>query len=454
MTPATRRLASLGSTLFSFAIVLTTAACGPNTNGSGDGSTRDGSALDGSGGMDAASDGARRDGSTGTDAGDHMVCPGMGTELTGTVLSPNGQDPIFGAVVYVTPTEPAAISPGVGCDSCQVPPEALGFATTGADGRFTISHAYDDGGPVNLVIQKGRFRRIVRLDTSGCMPQALTAAQTTLPGRSGTDVSCPRILVATMVNDDIATVLTRIGITEFDMMDGCRSASSSSAISACPLGQLLADPARIAQYNMVLLPCGSLGQFHTWQVLPQNVISGLQGFLQAGGRLYASDLSYGVIQRPFPTAFNFAGGTTLAQNGNDPADVGLGGSRATPRSYEGIIDDPDLLAWMSGRGALLPNNHVQLTEFLNPWGAIDTVGANATTWVHASAQYRQPNGALLPAADHPLTAEAQYSGTGGGCGRVVFTSYHTNSTTTGGLTPQERVLEWLIFELGGCVTPG
>jgi hypothetical protein len=431
-------------------LALTATACGPDNTGNGDGG-RDGTATDAT----TRTDGFTYDLPPLTDAVDHYLCPGMGTEVTGTVLSPNGQDPIFGAVVYVTHGEPAAISPGVACDSCAVPPDALGFAVTGADGSFSIPHAFDEGGAVNVVIQKGRFRRIVRLSTSGCNPQMLTSAQTSLPGASGTDVSFPRILVPTTVNDDIGTVLTRIGITEFDMMDGCRRAATAADIMACPLGQLLADPARIAQYNMILLPCGALGNFHTWQVLPPGVITGLQGFLQAGGRLYSSDLSYGVIQRPFPDAFTFAGGTTLSQNGNDPADVGLGGSRTTPRSYEGIIDDPDLLAWMSGRGALLANNHVSLTEFINPWGAVDRAGANATTWVHASVPWHDASGAIIPDADHPLTVEATYRGmNGAGCGRVVYTSYHTNSTTTGPLTPQERVLEWLIFELGGCVTPG
>lgn len=430
------------------AMVLALAACGPGTQAGSD------AALDGR--LDALDAGHDGSGNL-VDAVDHALCPGVGTELTGTVLSPNGQDPIFGAVVYVTPGEPGALAAGVGCDTCSIPADAIGFTTTGADGQFSIQHAYDQGGAVNLVIQKGRFRRIVRLNTSGCVSVALTAAQTTLPGAAGTDVSFPRILVASMVNDDIGAVLTRVGITEFDSMDGCRRAASPADVTACPLGQLLADSTRLAQYNMVLLPCGSLGSFKTWQYLPAGIIAALQAFLEAGGRLYASDLSYGVIQRPFPTAFNFAGGTTLSQGGNDPADVGIGGSRAMPRSFEGVIDNPDLLAWMRGRGALLPNDHVQLTEFLNPWGAVDTAGPNATSWVHASVPWRAASGAIVPDADHPLTVEAQYRGAAGaGCGRVVFTSYHTTSTTapTAPLTPQERVLEWLLFELGGCATPG
>jgi hypothetical protein len=247
-------------------------------------------------------------------------------------------------------------------------------------------------------------------------------------------------------------VLTRIGITEFDTMDGCRRAASAADITACPLGQLLADMTRLRQYNIVLLPCGSLGDFHTWQYLPPAISSNLQTFLQSGGRLYASDLSYGVVQRTFPAAFTFAGGTTLAQ-GDDPADVGVGGARTAPASYEGVIDDPDLHAWMMARGALLADGNVQLTEFINPWGAVDSAPSSATTWVHGTVRLRDSTGALLPAADHPLTVEAQYRD-GGGCGRVVFTSYHTTSVTSGPLTPQERVLEWLLFELGGCATPG
>ncbi|MEI8259054.1 MAG: hypothetical protein WCJ30_25580, partial [Deltaproteobacteria bacterium] len=79
----------------------------------------------------------------------------------------------------------------------------------------------------------------------------------------------------------------------------------------------------------------------------------------------------------------------------------------------------------------------------------------ARTWVHAPVSWHDANGNATPTTDRPLTIEAEYRGSdGAGCGRVVFTSYHTTGSAGGSLTPQERVLEWLLFELGGCVTPG
>ena len=41
------------------------------------------------------------------------------------------------------------------------------------------------------------------------------------------------------------------------------------------------------------------------------------------------------------------------------------------------------------------------------------------------------------------------------CGRAVFSSYHTLGATqmvdATNLTPQERILEYLMFEAGACV---
>src|SRR4051812_23966499 len=110
---------------FLFASMTTlVSACGTTNNWNADGAADgagDGVAADVASQNDGGLDAARSDVATFTDAQDRNVCPGMGTELSGTVFAPNGQDPIFGAVVYVTPSEPAPISPGVACDTCLVP---------------------------------------------------------------------------------------------------------------------------------------------------------------------------------------------------------------------------------------------------------------------------------------------------------------------------------------------
>ena len=38
----------------------------------------------------------------------------------------------------------------------------------------------------------------------------------------------------------------------------------------------------------------------------------------------------------------------------------------------------------------------------------------------------------------------------GGCGRVLYSTYHTTDSTHNGLAPQERVLLYLIMEIGVC----
>jgi len=40
-----------------------------------------------------------------------------------------------------------------------------------------------------------------------------------------------------------------------------------------------------------------------------------------------------------------------------------------------------------------------------------------------------------------------------GCGRVLFSTYHTTDSVHVGLVPQERVLLYLIMEIGVCRDP-
>jgi len=61
-------------------------------------------------------------------------------------------------------------------------------------------------------------------------------------------------------------------------------------------------------------------------------------------------------------------------------------------------------------------------------------------------------------AHHPLTVQVDVPGPAGdSCGRVVFTSYHVQVSGSGShtLTAQERVLEYLFFQLSTCIqAPG
>ena len=74
-----------------------------------------------------------------------------------------------------------------------------------------------------------------------------------------------------------------------------------------------------------------------------------------------------------------------------------------------------------------------------------------------------PTSALPKTAEHytfnvPVNAAAAQQ-----CGRVVFSDFHVNTDATGSsfpgectagpLTAQEKILEYMLFDLGNCISP-
>ena len=193
------------------------------------------------------------------------------------------------------------------------------------------------------------------------------------------------------------------------------------------------------------------------------MVANLQHWLGIGGRLYASDLAYSVIDKAFPGGINFAMGTPTR---GDPADIGVG--LATGTSLSATVVDSSLASWLQQVGAIAAGStSLPIFDLKDPWGAMDSVPdpelnpgptgtAAAHVWVTGNVSWHQgPTGPH----NHPLSAQADYQAPGGGnyCGRVVFTSYHVQSTTASGaaLDAQERVLEYLFFQLSTCIqTPG
>ncbi len=406
---------------------------------------------------------------------DVFRCPGMGAEVSGTVFAPNGEDPVPGAVVYLTRTAPSAQPMGVACDNCDLPGNLLGYAVSNIQGRFLIPHGIDGGGTVFLVVQKGRFRRVTMITGNGCNPVAAVPAATTLPGARAQG-ELPRILVAagsTMAQetrpaamdwsyDDISRVIRRIGITEFDTAAPCRTATVATDVTtaACEFGNILADAGRLAQYNVIFAPCGSLGFSKSWQVLGTNansrIATNVREWLQRGGRLYASDTAYGLLARSAPSVATFAGGMTLSSNSRDPANIGMGASPPMGATYQANIVDPNLRTWLTDRGVAAGT--VPLTGFISPWVAVDSVPMTTRVVVDGEVNwFTGMAGGSMPAGRRPLSISADIK-ENNGCGRVLFSSYEVDNRAAMDMTPlspQERILEYLLFELGGCInTPG
>jgi hypothetical protein len=133
-----------------------------------------------------------------------------------------------------------------------------------------------------------------------------------------------------------------------------------------------------------------------------------------------------------------------------------------PRYGSGDIEvdatvlDQDMAEWLNaveavtGEEIISPTNTVHITHFLVSWVQQHIVPAmdNVTVWLEGNAD-----------GQRPLTTTFDYAM----CGRVLYSSYHTEGrdilggTTfpaycdTGTLSPQERVLEYLIFHIADCI---
>ncbi|TAK32432.1 MAG: hypothetical protein EPO40_02615 [Myxococcaceae bacterium] len=434
-------------------------------------------------GFAPATDAALVDRSTGSDAPvsppadvapSAGVCPvGGSAQLTGRTFAPNGRDPIPGVRVYVVPAGQAFAPPatGVVCQHCAAPPAALASTLSNPDGTFTLyGAALDPGGTFAVAFESGGFRHVEHAVALGrCGRLALPAARTRLPGVSAGDDAAPRIAVAGYrtapsgprtvdVNDRFTHVLDAIGLTAYDTFDPDRAGTNGGR--GPDLLGLLADATTLARYQILITPCGVLGVFDPSTHLTAPMIANLQGWLARGGRLYASDLAYPIVAHAYPGGIVFASGHPAR---GEPADIGVG--LAGTAALQATVDEPGLRAWLQQVGAVAPGaSTLPVLDLRDPWAAMDTLpsaelmpGPNGsrsgTVWVSGDVSWHEgPPGPH----HHPLTVQVDYPGAGGDyCGRIVFTSYHVQTGTGATLSPQERVLEYLFFQLSSCIqVPG
>jgi len=133
------------------------------------------------------------------------------------------------------------------------------------------------------------------------------------------------------------------------------------------------------------------------------------------------------------------------------ATLGTGGIEV-----EATVKDQDMIDWLNaveavtGDEIISASNTVHITHFLVSWVQQYMVPAmdNVTVWLEGNADGMRP-----------LTTTFDYQQ----CGRVLYSSYHTEGRdflgtgsfpsycASGPLTPQERVLEYLIFHIADCI---
>ena len=365
--------------------------------------------------------------------------PGPPPSVSGRIYAPNGTDPVAGASVGV-PLALKALPRSVECESCSVGGRFAAHAFSGHDGSFKLS-GVPNGQSFSLSIQKGHFRRLIKVTVPECGQLELAKELTTLPGKNGQwdplD-EIPSIAVVSGAYDHLEKVLDKLGLQEKTVYDG-------GAGGLEPFQTLLQDNIKLRSHHVLLINCGT--KFDSLAAEP-GPRSNLREYLRRGGRLFVTDHSYDFVEQVFPEFIDFErSDSTPADQPEDP-DAAEVGSDVVGQMPAAILD-ADLKGWLGlpEIKALLPGDVVPVSGLQAPWAVMKSVDAavGGKVWTNGPVVWAGGKGV------RPLTASCDYRGKdGSGCGRVVFSSYHTYGSDPE-LLPQERILEYLILEIGACM---
>lgn len=419
-----------------------------------DGGAGSAGAPDAGGGAAGSSAGGSA-GTSGSDAGvttwGTKCGAGNAPTVSGQVFAPNGTDPAFKSLAYI-PKVVQPIAPGVACDACTTGYDPNYVAViTGIDGRFSLDlTSVPTNIQLQLVVRKGRFRKVTDITPSCGTDLAVPKSATTLPGTASAG-DIPSIAVGTGNQDHLEKVLDELGISDYDCYDG-----TAKQYKNCPSKQdtgqrvldLLKNKSKLDTYNLLFLSCAP-NIFSSYSAADRaTIVKNLGDWTAAGGRLIATDMSYDYISQTWPNAITWAGPAGVPWQIGTTSGNGANVGRAPTGSsyYTGVITDQNIVDWLK-----LPEigvssaPNVQIEGWLNPWALQMSVNAGTTAVVHGSVDYIYPN-PPAKTVDAPLTSEFVVNS----CGRVIFSSYHTytNSTT---LLPQERVLEYLMLDEASCL---
>lgn len=384
-------------------------------------------------------------------------CPNGTTTLRGTVYAPEGTLPLYNVVVYVPNAELDPITDGVTCDTCQTGLSGKPIAATLSDtkGEFVLPDV-PAGVDIPLVITIGKWRReVVIPQVEPCVDNLVDPALTHLP-RNQNEGHIPRIAMVTGGADALECLLRKVGLDDAEFTPevgpgrinlftgkdgGSKFVPEQNAGTPFPAaGTLWNEPARLKNYDLVMMNCeGGTDSGNKSNAARQNLVD----YAGIGGRLFLSHWQNVWIEdgaAPFPTAANF----------NHKADLD---SPFTAKLETSFPKGMALAEWLINVGGSAKLGEIVIKAGQN---TVESVNPEVSTrWIYGenptSVQYFTFNAPIDAAED------AQ-------CGRVVDTDIHVSSGDSAGkafpsgcstkdLSPQEKALIFMLFELSSCIIP-
>ena len=399
------------------------------------------------------------------------ACDGAGqTTATGRIFDPAGKVPLYNVTIYV-PNEPLKpLSEGATCDcETSISGAPVVSATTDANGEFTLKNV-PVGSNIPLVIQVGKWRRegISIPNVAACANTAIDPAMTRLP-RNKSEGHIPKIALTTGGLDALECLLRKIGLEDAEFTpeagtgrinlfaggnhNGAPVSGTSPGTNAYAAtlnaGATFTDAEtwwevgdNLNKYDIILHSCEGLQNPTNKSV---NARAALQTYANLGGRVFASHwhnywIEHGPAPWPNVARFNHRG---------DPA------SPFTATIDTGFQKGMDMATWLTNVGASTTPGQLIIQ------GAKLTVESVtvAQRWIFSP----MPTSVQYFSFNAPVDSQNQ-------CGKVVFSDLHVSAGSgmatddkssptlpfpsgcmTTDLSPQEKALEFMLFDLSTCV---
>jgi hypothetical protein len=418
---------------------------------------------------------------------------GVTTTLTGVVYDPAGKIPLWNVAVYVPNTAAVALPQGVNCQDCSMWYTAPVVSTlTDEGGNFTLKDM-PVGPKIPLIVQVGKWRMQYTLSTvAPCVNNdaaSLAGAKLRMP-RNHMEGDIPNIAVSTGAADSLECLLNRMGVDSSEytgdpkgagrihiFQGGDAADSKGGAITNAPQSPqsyqyLWNRDDSMEAYDVVLLSC----EGNETSFLNDAGRSVLSDYANTGGRVFASHFHYswftptGPFSTVMPALATWAPGTGLV--GSDQTASQNGDIVTTLPNGMPFPEGASMKKWLTNVGALT-NGELPI-YFSRNNANVTMTNTHSQSWVYLDPTSPAPNATQYFSFDTPIGVAASET-----CGRVVYSDLHVSGgagssqpgvapdypgfSTSGGivpdgcaahdLTPQEKALEFMIFDLSSCLTP-
>lgn len=412
---------------------------------------------------------------------------GTPTTLSGTVFAGMSAwtglppDPVPNVLVFVPNVPLQAFTPGASCRQCgaDVSGSPLVSTYTSFDGTFTLTNV-PAGTDVPIVIQLGRWRRQFTFNVPAC---ASTSIGTLNLPRNQSEGNIPLTAISTGSVDALECVLMKMGVDQAEFTadtaaggagriqiyagnPGPNGGTANGGAPGADVGPttrtelaLMGTGGTYMSYDQIMLPCWGGPAIKTPAELADLVT-----YSDSGGHFFATHYSYSWLVHN--AEFN-----NVAQwvpDFDNPQDVTwtLNVSTVVPPSPP-APNGETFAKWLNLVGAL---SNSAPTVPANPQVAIAEPRHDATAvangsvdWIDGTDQKRSFSGFGTPLVEHftfntPVGAASQ-------CGHDIFSDFHVLNSGNGtngqtfpsecntSFSPQEKILEFMIWDLASCVPP-